>query len=176
MIAKTTIMKTLHVLFLLAAGLMLLTGCPVSTNYPLAAKGSTKLEKKLIGTWTTDAEEPAVKTVNIEKGTDDNTYKVTVTERGPMYAPETDHFTGWLAELGGKTFLVLQSVLNGAPEEAYFLYLVDIEKNQITTHDSSMLVGGMDAVVSTETYQQEILASMTKENFLGEETVWKRVK
>lgn len=176
MIAKTNIMKTLHVMFLLAAGLLLLTGCPVNTDYPLAAKGTTKLDKKLIGAWTTDAEEPAVKTVNIEKGTVDNTYKITVTERGPMYAPETDDFTGWLTELGGKTFLILQSVIDGAPQEAYFLYHVDIEKNQITTHDSSMLVGGIDAVVSIETFQQEILASMKMDNFLGEESVWKRVK
>lgn len=176
MIAKTNIMKTLHVLFLLAAGLLLLTGCPVNTDYPLAPKGTTRLDKKLIGAWTTDAEEPAVKTVNIEKGMVDNTYKITVTERGPMYAPETDNFTGWLTELGGKTFLVLQSVLEGTPQEAYFLYHVDIEKNTITTHDCKMLVGGMDAVVSTETFQQEILASMKKSDFLDEEIVWKRVK
>jgi hypothetical protein len=169
-------MKTRFPYLLFLPFLLVLAGCPVSTSYPLAAKGAVKLEKNLLGTWTNEEEEPAVKTVTFEKGTETNTYKVTVLERGPMYGPETDHFIGWLAELGGKEFLVLQSVLDGQPEESYYLYHVDIHKNDVTTHDCKMLVGGMDAVVSTEAFQKEILASMKKEDFLDEEIVWKRVK
>ncbi len=167
-------MKTRFPYLLFLPFVLLLAGCPVSTNFPLAEKGSAKADKKLIGTWTNAEQDPAVKTVTLEAGAERNTYNIYVRERGSVYGAETDTLTGWLAEVGGRTFLVAREMRAG--EALYFQYHLTIEKDRIVTHDARMLEGGMDAVTSTEAFQKEILASMKHDDFLTEPTEWTRVK
>lgn len=167
-------MKTLLSLTLLLSLAVLFSACPVSTSYPLEKKGAVKIDKALLGEWETDVEDAEVQRILFKQGTETNTYAVTVLERGSMFMADGDDFTGWLAELGGKRFLVLQQVIDGVAQETYYVYNIEISGNKLVSHDISLKVGGTDAITSVQAYQEEVLASMKMEDFLASEMIWSK--
>lgn len=167
-------MKTVFSLMLLLSCAVLFTACPVSTSYPLEKKGAVKMDKALLGEWQTDVEDAEAQRILFKQGEEANTYAVTVLERGSMFMADGDDFTGWLAELGGKRFLVLQQVIDGVAQETYYVYNIEISGNKLVSHDISLKVGGTDAVTSVQAYQEEVLASMKMEDFLASEMIWSK--
>lgn len=150
------------------------TACPVSTTYPLEKKGAVKLDKAFIGEWRTETEDIEAKRISIKQGAEANTYNITVKERGSMFMADGDDFIGWLAELGGKRFMVLQQVLEGEAKETYYVYHVSIDGKSLVTNDISLKVGGTDAITSINAYQAEVLASMKMDEFLSGEIQWSK--
>ncbi|MCG3168054.1 MAG: hypothetical protein POELPBGB_03854 [Bacteroidia bacterium] len=143
-------------------------GCPVGIDYPLGVTGTEKINKDLLGTWVSDSPEAEVLKVKFEKN-DDNSYKVTVLERGEMYALETDNLTGWVTELEGKTFLFFKP----ENEEKYYHYMIkEIGNGTMVTCDVSLLDGGVDAVTSTEALRKQVASSMKSPEYGAESISW----
>lgn len=162
-------MKKAIYLLLLCPVILLLTGCPVGTNYPLGTPGTEKIDKKLIGNWSTDAEDPEARQVVIKQA-DDFSYDVEVFETGTMYMPTTKIFKAWVTTLEGKSFFYLK------PDNAdsYYLYCYEVNKKTLTTWDVGLKVGGIDAVTSTEAFRNEVKASLPREDCLSGAVVWTR--
>lgn len=149
-------------------------GCPVSSKFPLGEKGKEPLNKELIGTWKNDSTGSEAVKVTISKGKEENTYSVHVDEKGEMFMAGSQDFNGWLTELDGKTFFVLQEVVESQATETYYVYHIAVDKNKLTTHDVTLKVKGTDAITSTPAYREEVSASMKKEDFLAGKIVWKK--
>jgi hypothetical protein len=167
-------MKSIYPFMLIIAGMFLLTACPVSSSYPLGKKGEVALDKQLIGVWKNDSEETESKGVTITKGKELNTYNVHVDEKGSMFMADGDDFIGWLTVLKGKTFFVLQQVIDGVATEIYFVYHIKYNNSTLITNDISLLVKGTDAITSIESYQEEVIASMEMDEFLTSEIQWEK--
>ena len=143
-------------------------GCPVGINYPLGTPGKEKINKELIGTWVSDKTDAEVLKVKFEKN-DDYTYKVTVMERGEMYALETDNLTGWVTEVEGKTFLFFKP----ENEDTYYHYMIkSSDKKSLVTCDVSLLDGGVDSVTSTEAFRKQVVTSMKSAEYGVESITW----
>jgi hypothetical protein len=141
-------------------------GCPIGIDYPLGTPGKEKINKELIGTWVSDKSDAEVIKVKFEKN-DDNSYKVTVLERGEMYALETDNLIGWITEVEGKTFLFFKP----ENEEKYYHYMIkEMDKAKMVSCDVSLLDGGVDAVTSTEAFRKQVATSMKSAEY-GVETI-----
>lgn len=146
------------------------TGCPVGVNFPPGTPGTEKIDKKLIGTWSNDQEDPEVKKVTISKA-DDFSYSVEVLEKGSLYMANTDHFKGYVTKIDGKDFVYF---LEDRDSGQYFLYHYNIEDGKLKTYDVGLKVGGIDAVTSTEAFREEIKASLKLDDCLSGEIVWKK--
>lgn len=169
--------KQLILSFCIIALLGLLTACPVSSSYPLGKKGAIAIRQDLIGTWSTSAEDLEAKQVTIKKGTVANTYRVHVDEKGSMFMADGVDFIAWIAELKGKQFLVLQQLIDEMPIETYFVYHINVLNDKtLISNDISLNVNGVDAITSTDTYREEVSASMEKEAFLAEDINWSKIK
>ncbi len=141
-------------------------GCPIGIDYPLGTPGKEKINKELIGTWVSDKSDAEVIKVKFEKN-DDNSYKVTVLERGEMYALETDNLIGWITEVEGKIFLFFKP----ENEEKYYHYMIkEMDKAKMVSCDVSLLDGGVDAVTSTEAFRKQVATSMKSAEY-GVETI-----
>lgn len=169
-------MKSIFSFALIASCLFLLTACPVATTYPLGNKGEVKLDTKLLGVWTNESEDTEATGVSITKGEEANTYNVHVDEKGSMFMADGEDFIGWLALLNGKTFFVLQQVVDGAATETYYVYHIKLDNSTLTTNDITLKVNGTDAVTSIASYQEEVIASMGMDDFLAGEIQWKKKK
>lgn len=169
------IMRNVRLTYLLIFVLpiaLLVTACPVNTSYPLGKKGDVKTDDRLIGTWFTTAEDVEANKIRISKGPEANTYTVSVVEQGSMFMAESTEFTGWLTQLNGKTFLVLQEMESGKPTESYYVYHIAIDAKKIVSSDITLKVGGTDAITSIDAYRQEVAASMKLDGFLAGDIVW----
>jgi len=162
-------MRKFHSLLLFIPLCLVLTGCPVGINYPIASPGTEKIDKNLIGRWSQSNADMEVMKMEIVK-LNDNTLKVTVLERGGMYMEETDEFKAWCTKIEGQEFVYLQNYLSDTSD--YFHYAYKFDGKDLLTYDISLLDGGVDAVTSTEAFQTQIRTSMIKPEFLSEETRW----
>ncbi|MGB3007728.1 MAG: hypothetical protein WBC06_14520 [Chitinophagaceae bacterium] len=170
-------MKQNRIVLLFAIAIsFIITGCPVSSSYPLAESSSAlPFDKNLTGTWENNKEDAEVKKIKIEKGSEANTYNVKVQETGELYAAETKNFIGWQVALKGKKFLVLMETgENASKDMPYYVYALSLNRNLLTTYEISLLENGTDAITSIKNYQDEVISSMKKEGFLSEKTEWKR--
>jgi hypothetical protein len=151
---------------------ILLTACPIASSFPLGKKGEVKLNPDLMGVWVTDATDVEATSVEFTKGTEANTYNFEVLEKGSMFMADGPSFIAWLTELNAKTFLVLQQVLDGAPQESYYVYCIKQEKKKMTSFDITLKVNGIDAITSIQAYRDEVKASMEFDDFLGNQINW----
>lgn len=163
-------MKNTLTFLVLVTSLLLFTGCPVGVNFPPGNPGTEKIDKKLLGTWSNNEEDPEVRKVIISKA-DDYTYSVEVLEKGSLFAPETDFFKGYVTKIEGKSFVYF---LEDRDSGQYFLYHYKIEDNTLKTYDVGLKVGGIDAVTSTEAFREEIKSSLKMDDCLSGEIVWKK--
>lgn len=157
---------TKFTLFALSLVLVLASGCPVGLDYPLGEPGTEKIEKALIGTWHAlgDAE---VQKATIERA-DDYSYKVTVLERGEMYALETDNLTGWVTSVKEKNFIFFKP----EGEEKYYHYCYWFDGKTLVTTDVALLDGGIDAVSDTKSLRNQVASSMNKDEWGKEVVEW----
>lgn len=171
-------MKTsfLYVPLLLLA-VIFLTGCPVSSKYPLAdKKDALPFDDNLVGSWTNSNADKdkghEVGKMVIAKGSANNTYRIVVKEKRDMYAAETDVFEGWVIELNGMKFFVLQEVRKQKLYDEYYVYHVTFGKSMVSSNDISLKVKGIEAITSIEAYQEEVKASMKHPEFHSSKTIW----
>jgi hypothetical protein len=129
----------------------------VGISYPLGNPGTEKIDERLLGTWIAQTEDAEMKKLVISKK-DAYTYRVQVLEPGEMYALETDWLDAWVTQFEGYSFVYGKP--DDDPEENYYLYQYAFEGNTLVTQDVSLLVGGMDAVTSPDTYKEEVRESL----------------
>jgi hypothetical protein len=158
----------------LCCSMFLLTGCPVSSTFPLGQKGDVEFNDLLIGTWSTEASDPVVKKATISKGEEAETAFLHVDERGEMFMADGDDFLIWLTILENKTFLVMQQIMDGENQPTFYAQHITIAKDLITTSDFLLLVNGTDAITSIEAYREEVKASMDNSGFLMEQIEWNK--
>ncbi|TAE46029.1 MAG: hypothetical protein EAZ89_20845 [Bacteroidetes bacterium] len=163
-------LKPLHLSVLFMIVLPFLAGCPIGLEYPLAKEGADPLSSALLGTWNSGSEDTEVKRVAFSKGPTANTYKVEVLEKGSSYAVEDTEFTAWMTKVGGRDFLILK------PENSdlFFHYCIEIGQKQIKTWDLTLLIGGVDAVTSTEALRKEAEESLKNPDFFKEGLYWEK--
>lgn len=148
--------------------LIVFYGCPVGLDYPLGNPGKEKIDDRLVGTWQTDNSDAEVVKLSISKN-DSYSYKVQVVERGELYSLTTDDLTGWVTKLNKMTFFYVKP----SDEAKYYHYtLKEISDSKMVTCDMSLLVGGVDAVTSSESLREEVLGSMDRYDFCTESTSW----
>ena len=147
--------------------LWLLWGCPTGADYPLGTLDTEAIDPALLGTWAQDDTEREVMRVVVRQKTE-TAYAVEVLERGATFALEDDLLTGWVTTIGDKKFIYLKP----ASEEKYYLYCYEVRDGELLTWDVGLLVGGIDAVTSTEAYRQEVAASLGLEDCLSSQTHW----
>ncbi|MEI6766331.1 MAG: hypothetical protein WCM76_11865 [Bacteroidota bacterium] len=162
-------MKKAMYLLLLCPMIVLLTGCPVGTKYPLENPGTEKIDKKLIGTWENKEEDPEARKVTIKQA-DDYSYDVEVFETGSMYMPTTKVYKAWITTLEGKNFFYLKP----DNEENYYLYCYEVSKKSLTTWDVGLKVGGIDAVTSIQAFRDEVKASLAAADCLSGAVIWSK--
>ncbi|MEZ4828919.1 MAG: hypothetical protein R3C61_21930 [Bacteroidia bacterium] len=161
-------MKNLFTILLLVLFCVLFSGCPVGIDHPIGTPGKEKVDPALIGTWSTGQSEVEVSRLSIS-ARDEYSYQVEVLERGTTYALETDNLTGWVTELDGKKFFYLKP----DNEEKYYHYMIKIyETGTMVTCDVSLLDGGVDAVVSTQSFRDQVSRSMNMEEYCAETIEW----
>jgi len=140
------------------------TGCPIGIAYPFCTESQIeKMDKKLLGTWVAVSDSVEILEMKIMKE-DDITYAVEVIEKGEMYMLDGNRFLSWATKLEGHDFIFSQAVESENPE--YYLYHFAFEGKKLVLHDVSLLVGGMDAVTSTEAFREEVAASLKQPDCL----------
>jgi len=152
-----------------------LSGCPVSSTFPLGLKtDALPFDKTLIGTWENKDEKSEATLIKIEKTSEANLYKLTVLEKGESFMANSENFLAWVTLLNEKKFLVLQEINTSENKESYFVYHFEINGNQLTTHDVSLKVNGTNAITSVKSYREEVSASMKHPEFLAGKIEWKK--
>lgn len=146
-------------------------GCPVGSEYPLGKPGTEKIDKALIGTWKAEGNmaDLTISKVKIKKK-NDYSYSVEILEPGDAYMEEIYNYTGYVTELDGRKFVYF--LAEGST--SYYLYHYEVRGSQVITHDVGLLVGGKDAVTSTEAYRKEVSESLKKPDCLSEEIVYNK--
>ncbi len=149
--------QTLFLFSAISIIVLVSTGCPVGIPHPLGKPGTEKIDLRLIGTWTAQTDSVEVLKMEVSKS-DDYTYHIEVLEQGEMFAVESNDFKGWVTKLDGKNFFC--AIETDPAEEQYYHYHYSFEGATLVLYDISLLVGGMDAVTSTEAYREELSASL----------------
>jgi hypothetical protein len=152
----------------------MLTGCPVSSKFPLGPKGAEPVNQELIGTWNQGDKELEAQKIKISNGKDANTYKVEVLEKGDAFMADATQFNGWLTNINKMQFLVLQEAPDGNATETYFVYHIQQKNGKVITNDISLKVNGTDAITSIDAYREEVTASMKDKEFLSGEITWSK--
>ncbi len=144
-------------LFLFA---ILATGCPVGIAYPLCEENQVlKVDNRLLGTWKCLSDSAEILLVKIAKE-DDITYAIEVLEQGENYMAESTEFFSWTTTLDGHTFIFSQGA--DSDEADYYTYHYQLDGKKLIIEDVSLLIGGMDAVTSTNAFREEVSASLKK--------------
>ncbi|MCB9230548.1 MAG: hypothetical protein H6581_02720 [Bacteroidia bacterium] len=167
-VLKTPSKFLFSALFLLA---LLLSGCPVGSDFSLGEPGTEAIDKGLIGTWFNDNPDAEVNKVAIARK-DENSYQVEIREKGSLYSLEVMEFVGYVTALDGKSFVYFLDQIEGK----YYLYEYSFSKDSgmLTTHDVGLLDKGVDGVTDTKTYREEVSSSLRKDNCLTSEIVWQK--
>jgi hypothetical protein len=166
-------MKKSHFILIMLPIILLLMGCPVDTKFPLAEPGTEKIDKNLLGTWDNHNSDSTadVRKVKITKK-DSFTYNVTVLEKGNMYMADTNIFEGFVTKLEGKDFFYVRPA---GKESKYYLYCYQLDGKQLKTYDVGLKAGGLDAVTSTNAFQEEVKASLKMPDCLSGELIWEKL-
>ena len=151
----------------------ILTGCPDTTNYPLAeSTEALPFDKNLTGTWTTTNEDAVAEKVQIKKGKSADLYKLFVLEEGSLYGTDTKEFDAWLIAFEGKKFLVLQEAGKDGDESNFYLHAIEYSEKNLTIYDIKLKSGKNATITSVKAYQAEIKASMKMKDYLIEKVEW----
>lgn len=146
---------------LLALPLMLLLqACPVGTDYPLGYPGKEKADPGLIGTWeATDASPEVLRASVVPK--DAYSYTVEVLAQSDLYMIGSTRFTGYTTILDKQNFFYVFD----RGDSKYYLYHYRLKgKKELDLYDVGFLEKGIDGIVSTEAFRQEVTASMARED------------
>lgn len=158
--------RTLKFLILptLFLGLMFIYGCPLDMNFPPDKPGSKHIDEALLGTWHCVNDTCNDLQVVLVEKEDDYTYAIEVKEKGEDFMVDAVTFSGYVTEIDGKKFLYVR----GNEMDTYFTYHYQVSGKKLSIYDVGLLVGGKEAVTSTEAFRAEISASLKKEDCLRE--------
>ncbi len=148
---------------LIAALSLSLFGCPTGLDFPLTEKPD-KIDPALIGRWSANTSEAEMLEVVVKKK-DDYSYDIEVLETSEMYMLDDYKFVGHATRLDGRTFLIAKPIESG--EEKYYHYHYHFEGSKLVIQDAGLLVGGVDAVTSTEALRKELSASLNNPECLS---------
>lgn len=140
-------------LALLTLGLF---GCPTGLDYPLTEQPD-KIDPALIGKWSAITPEAEMLEVSIRKK-DDYSYHIEVLESSEGYLVDDYKFTGHVTRMDGRTFLYATPTDDS--DEQYYHYHYHFEGGMLVIQDVALLVGGVDAVTSSEALRKEVSASL----------------
>ncbi len=144
--------------------LFFIYGCPVGIAFPPDEPGTVKIDKALLGTWTCSMDTCSdIQVVKVEKN-DDYSYNIEVLEKGSMYSVNDAKFKGYVTNIDGKDILYAHEESTGK----YYNYHYLVSGKKLTLYDVSLLVGGIDAVTSTQAFRDEISGSIKMKGFLDE--------
>lgn len=166
---RTLLIPAVRLIVLFFLGLSI-SGCPVALPYPLT-ETPEPLDPTLLGTWVAQSEEAEIQEVAFTKK-NNTTYTVEVLKQGAFYAAEGVDFEAQITRFEGRSILISRSV--DAPDEGWFHYDVSVKGDVLVVHDVSLLVGGMDAVTSTQALRKELAASLKNPECLTGELVYDR--
>ena len=137
---------------------ILTTGCPIGIGYPLCeADKVEKLDTRLLGNWKSLSDSAEILEVKLTKK-DDVTFNVEVLEHSDNYLNDAFTYFSWTTKLDGRSFLFSQPAEGESSD--YYLYHYAFEGKKLVLHDVGLLVGGVDAVTSTEAFRKEVSASL----------------
>jgi len=164
----------MKITYLLALSLIvmmfLFSGCPVGIDYPLDTPGSKSIDKALLGTWISDKEGADIQKVIISKR-DKTSYNIEVLEVGEYYSLDTKTFVAWVTTIGKEKFIYAKP----DNEDKYYIYRYKVNgKGSFETNDVGLLVGGIDAVTSTEAFRDEVSKSMKMDGCFSELQNWSK--
>lgn len=157
------------IIVLLLPILLIITGCPVGLPHSVGVPGTEKIDARLVGSWHQSDPEKEVMKMTILK-LDDYSIQVTVEERGSMFTEDQDVFKGWFTTLNNKQFVYFQKITDS--NSSYYNYIYKFDGDKLITYDFGLLDGGVDSVTSTQSFRDQVLVSMQREEFLSDETVW----
>ncbi len=154
---------------------ILLTGCPVSSTYPLGEQEKAEpINRELLGTWVNTQEGTEANKIVVEKGKEKNTYEINVIEKGSSFMADGDKFIAWVTTMNDLKFMVLKEILIDNKTPKYYVYNFTVRDNELTTHDITLKVKGTDAITSIQAYREEVAASINKEDFLQGRITWNK--
>ena len=168
---NTKTSKTYLALFIFIS--MLCMGCPIGLQYPVAPINSEKTDKELLGTWVADSDSAEVQEVLFEE-INDVMYSIKVLRKSEDYMADAMEYLGWVTKLDGNHILYAQPY--DVPAEEYYHYHYALKGKSLVIHDMSLLVGGKDAVTSTEALRSELSASLKKPDCLSSRFTYQRKK
>lgn len=157
-------MRTLKLILILPL-IFLLQACPIGLDYSMAEGNQTKIDKKLIGVWTSDNPESEIVRVEFTR-LSETSLRAKVLEPGESYTVEGYDWTVWQTEVEGRQFLVFKP----DNENKYYHYCFEFDGDQVVFHDVSLLDGGTDAVTSVETLREEVAKSINMDGWGSEKT------
>lgn len=153
---KMKIMKKIMLLILPLA--FLLQACPVEVGYAPGNPGKEKLNEKILGSWTSSDSGLVFTAVNVVKA-DDFSADVKVLQKSADYMIEDTEFKLWTTVIDGKNFAYL-CAKSKLLAPTYYLYHFIIDKNTMKLYEVRFLVEGIDGITSTESFREEVSASM----------------
>jgi hypothetical protein len=148
-----------HGLYLLAILCVsfLTAGCPVGLKYPLAEPFTEPIDKNLLGTWVAKSDSAEMLQFRVILKSD-YTYVIDVQETSDNYLLDIYEFDAWVTKFEGRNFIYGKAQTGDS--EDYYLYEYVVKDKNLAIQDVSLLVGGVDAVTSTEALRKEIAASL----------------
>lgn len=143
-----------------------LFGCPIGVDFAPGNPGTEKIDAALIGQWETADADAEFTSVKLTKQ-DEYSFHASMLKTGEMYGLDETELTVWNTTVDG------QKILYTLSGNQYFIYgYKQGAANELKLYDIALLVGGMEAVTSTEAYRQEISGSLKKTNCLKEEKLF----
>lgn len=139
--------------------LLLASGCPASFDFPLGAPDAKPIDKRLLGSWTTERNSTIVNSFTITSASP-TTYDIIVKDRTEWYNLTTDHLIGWVTQIGKLKFICLKP----ENENQYYHY--------IYSFDQGILVGGEFNLKYEESFSStQELRDYVKSNLKNKEVI-----
>ncbi len=152
------------------AAVVLFLGCPVGMSFAPGDPGKEFLDERIVGTWITADEFSVFKKAEVARA-DSSSFRVKLYETTDMFVlgDETE-LQGWTTRIDDQPFLyVLSAELN-----EYFTYGYAFQNGGIVLYDAALLDGGKDSVLSTESFRNQLAASIKKEEWFAEPVFYQR--
>ena len=159
------------ILYYLACAAVLLSfyGCPSGFKATLGNPGEEKIERKLLGKWSTTHENTAVEACTITQK-DENFYNVQVTKTNDLlYGLDTDTFIGWITKFDGVTFLCLKE----ESDDSYYHYnITDLTTTGMVSNAVSVNTEAVKDFPTRELLRKEVRLKIKEKEFAKEVVMW----
>jgi hypothetical protein len=117
---------------LLGMAILLFTGCPYKSEVPLVPPGQPLVNTALLGVWQVTDTNYVAQRIDFRRQ-DERHYQVMVLQPGPQYDHATYQFEGSLAELHGKSLILLRTVEDG--KDGWYHFSYHLENRTLITQE-----------------------------------------